>query len=357
MKLEVLHSRILALLRRAGGQGHTHYFCGDITLDTEKKQVRRGEEEVALSRPEYEILLLLLKNKGRTVTRNQILSHVWDSQGSFVNDNTLTVAMKRLREKLHHPASLKTVRSFGYPDGGADMTEKKMKTAELLLPVLACLAAIFILSLMWQQQYERAAFSHLSAYTEAFLEQYPKRGERFGGPEGVPVFGRQGCLAERFSGTVWVQRRRFSEGRKQSGYGAALAAAALSAVISLSFWKKDRRCQKRIRELTGYLERVNTQAAGILIQGREDDFSRLQDEIYKTVTNLYAVKEEAVKGQGKVRGASGRYCPSAENAHYRSASLSGASGKGNAERTLPFCSKEAGRAWPAGGSPSDSVQD
>ncbi len=113
-ELEVLHSRILALLRRAGGQGHTHYFCGDITLDTEKKQVRRGEEEVALSRPEYEILLLLLKNKGRTVTRNQILSHVWDSQGSFVNDNTLTVAMKRLREKLHHPASLKTVRSFGY---------------------------------------------------------------------------------------------------------------------------------------------------------------------------------------------------------------------------------------------------
>ncbi len=113
-ELEVLHSRILALLRRAGGQGHTHYFCGDITLDTEKKQVRRGEEEVALSRPEYEILLLLLKNKGRTVTRNQILSHVWDSQGSFVNDNTLTVAMKRLREKLHHPACLKTVRSFGY---------------------------------------------------------------------------------------------------------------------------------------------------------------------------------------------------------------------------------------------------
>ena len=61
------------------------------------------------------------------------------------------------------------------------MTEKKMKTAELLLPVLACLAAIFILSLMWQRQYERAAFSHLSAYTEAFLEQYPKRGERFWG--------------------------------------------------------------------------------------------------------------------------------------------------------------------------------
>ena len=48
------------------------------------------------------------------MTRSQLLEQVWDSNGNYVNDNTLTVTMKRLREKLHQPACLKTVRSFGY---------------------------------------------------------------------------------------------------------------------------------------------------------------------------------------------------------------------------------------------------
>ena len=63
---------------------------------------------------EYQILLFLMQNKGRTVTRKSLLEEVWDSNGNFVNDNTLTVTMKRLREKLHQPVCLKTVRSVGY---------------------------------------------------------------------------------------------------------------------------------------------------------------------------------------------------------------------------------------------------
>lgn len=113
-ELEVLYSRIVALLRRTGGMESGRYSCDEIFLDTERKQVRCKEEEILLSQPEYEILLILLRNKGKTVTRAQLISQVWDSRGSFVNDNTLTVAMKRLREKLHHPACLRTVRSFGY---------------------------------------------------------------------------------------------------------------------------------------------------------------------------------------------------------------------------------------------------
>ena len=70
--------------------------------------------EVKLSQPEYELLLRLMENKGKTVTRQQLLEKSWDSRGNFVNDNTLTVTMKRLREKLHNPACLKTIRSFGY---------------------------------------------------------------------------------------------------------------------------------------------------------------------------------------------------------------------------------------------------
>ena len=117
--LEILASRIRALLRRAGrtagAEGErTRLRCGEILLDTGKKTAFIGQEEIALSRPEYELLRILMENQGRTVTRALLLEQVWDSEGNFVNDNTLTVAMKRLREKLHHPVCLKTVRSFGY---------------------------------------------------------------------------------------------------------------------------------------------------------------------------------------------------------------------------------------------------
>lgn len=116
-ELEILASRIRALLRRAGQNPKEEegiLRCGQIRLDERKTAVFCGQEEIGLSRPEYGILLILMKNRGRTVTRRQLLEQVWDREGNFVNDNTLTVTMKRLREKLHNPACLKTIRSFGY---------------------------------------------------------------------------------------------------------------------------------------------------------------------------------------------------------------------------------------------------
>lgn len=113
-ELEVLYSRILALLRRAGKTKESRLFCDHLFLDTEKMSAFCGQEEILLSQPEYQLLLLLMENKGKTVTRKQLLEQVWDSNGNYVNDNTLTVAMKRLREKLHNPSCLKTIRSFGY---------------------------------------------------------------------------------------------------------------------------------------------------------------------------------------------------------------------------------------------------
>ena len=112
--LAVLHSRMLALLRRAGNTGESKLFCDDLVLDKEKMAVYHGQKEIPVSQPEYRLLLLLLENKGKTITRNQLLEEVWDSGGNYVNDNTLTVTMKRLREKLHNPPCLKTIRSFGY---------------------------------------------------------------------------------------------------------------------------------------------------------------------------------------------------------------------------------------------------
>ena len=112
--LVVLYSRILALLRRTEGVTHTKLFCDELMLDKEKTAVYNGQKEIVVSQSEYRILLILMENKGKTITRNQLLEQVWDRSGNYVNDNTLTVTMKRLREKLNHPACLKTIRSFGY---------------------------------------------------------------------------------------------------------------------------------------------------------------------------------------------------------------------------------------------------
>lgn len=113
-ELEVLLSRIRALLRRAGNISKQYLSCGAVSVDLKRTTVYCGGEEVVLSPSEYRILLYLLQNKGRTITRESLLREIWDSNGNFVNDNTLTVTMKRLREKLHRPACLKTVRSIGY---------------------------------------------------------------------------------------------------------------------------------------------------------------------------------------------------------------------------------------------------
>ena len=113
-ELEVLSSRMEALLRRAGNAADRCLSCGPISLDRGRMAVCVGGEEVALSQPEYRLLLLLMENKGRTLTRERLLEQIWDSSGNYVNDNTLTVTMKRLREKLRQPACIKTVRSFGY---------------------------------------------------------------------------------------------------------------------------------------------------------------------------------------------------------------------------------------------------
>ena len=88
--------------------------CDGISVDQSKRMVFLHGEEVGLSGAEYQVLLYLMQNKGRTLTREMILGHIWDARGSYVNDNTLTVTIKRLREKLKQPLCLKTVRSVGY---------------------------------------------------------------------------------------------------------------------------------------------------------------------------------------------------------------------------------------------------
>ncbi len=113
-ELGVLYARIQAVLRRTGNVAEQYLSCDEIMIDLSRRTVSCGSEEIDLSVSEYGLLLYLLQNKGRTVTREKILEQVWDVNGNYVNNNTLTVTMKRLRDKLHQPSCLKTIRSVGY---------------------------------------------------------------------------------------------------------------------------------------------------------------------------------------------------------------------------------------------------
>lgn len=115
-KLSVLWSRINAVLRRTLDNTYkaTLFCCGEIRLDSASSRVWLSDQEVSLTAAEYRLLLLLLENKNRTMTRTVLLERLWDMGGEFVEDNTLTVTMKRLREKLGNPTSIRTLRGLGY---------------------------------------------------------------------------------------------------------------------------------------------------------------------------------------------------------------------------------------------------
>lgn len=112
-----LVSRINNVLRRSG-KAQTILASGGISVDTAKAVVRKGDKEIFLSALEYRILLVLFQNKGMVLTRERLLEEIWDAAGEFVNDNTLTVYIKRLRDKVEeepaNPAIIKTVRGMGY---------------------------------------------------------------------------------------------------------------------------------------------------------------------------------------------------------------------------------------------------
>ena len=115
-KLSVLQSRINAVLRRTVKQNMEEevLWCKDIKVIKSESRVYKNNHEVELTVSEYNLLLQLLENKNRTLTRTILLEKLWDVNGEFVNNNTLSVAMKRLRDKLEDDSFIKTVRGIGY---------------------------------------------------------------------------------------------------------------------------------------------------------------------------------------------------------------------------------------------------
>lgn len=108
-----LISRIYNVLRRYNKDKNV-IEIGQVRIDLEANRVYVDNKEVEFTALEYKILVLLYTNAGKTVTREKILDKIWDVAGNFVNDNTLTVYVKRIRDKLGKSDVIKTIKGIGY---------------------------------------------------------------------------------------------------------------------------------------------------------------------------------------------------------------------------------------------------
>ena len=112
-----LISRMKGVLRRCG-RTQAVLELGDVRVDTLGGTVTKNGQEIILSALEYRLLLIFINNKGIVLTRNKLLEEIWDAAGEYVNDNTLTVYIKRLRQKIEddpqEPVLIRTVRGMGY---------------------------------------------------------------------------------------------------------------------------------------------------------------------------------------------------------------------------------------------------
>ncbi|MDB3084690.1 DNA-binding response regulator [Clostridioides difficile] len=120
-RIRELISRIKAVLRRKGNtseEAKKMLKFGELNIYTLEARVYKNEKEIFLTSVEYKLLLILIQNKNTVLSRTQILEKLWDVTYDFVNDNTLTVYIKRLREKigddLCEPIYIETVRGLGY---------------------------------------------------------------------------------------------------------------------------------------------------------------------------------------------------------------------------------------------------
>lgn len=118
-RVRELISRIHSVLRRYNKQTSSLILkIGSIEINTQDAKVKKDGDEILLTALEYRLLLIFGRHTGQVLSRTQLLDQIWDMGGDFVNDNTLTVYIKRLREKLEddpqHPTLIKTIRGIGY---------------------------------------------------------------------------------------------------------------------------------------------------------------------------------------------------------------------------------------------------
>ncbi|PKN02459.1 hypothetical protein CVU76_00240 [Candidatus Dojkabacteria bacterium HGW-Dojkabacteria-1] len=111
--MQELIARIQSLLRRPKSYIDNQIYIGDVVLDTRSKTVSEKEKDVDLRRKEYELFEYLVRNKNRTVSRCELLDHVWDYR-SYTGSNTVDVHIKRIRDKISNKGIIETVHGQGY---------------------------------------------------------------------------------------------------------------------------------------------------------------------------------------------------------------------------------------------------
>ena len=119
-RIRELLARMKAILGRGGKTGKNECMIvtvGENIISLQTGKVSRGNEEIVLTAMEYKLLLVFLNHRGQILSRTQILNQLWDDVGEYVNDNTLSVYIKRLRKKLGETEEtqlIRTVRGLGY---------------------------------------------------------------------------------------------------------------------------------------------------------------------------------------------------------------------------------------------------
>lgn len=118
-RVKELMARIKTVLRRYSRESAEGIIkAGNLVINTNEAKVYKNNNEIILTATEYKLLLTFLNNKGVILTRTRLLENLWDVEGDFINDNTLTVYIKRLRDKIEDnpskPQLIKTIRGLGY---------------------------------------------------------------------------------------------------------------------------------------------------------------------------------------------------------------------------------------------------
>lgn len=118
-RVRELMARIKSVMRRNGKDKSDQIIkLGDVSVNLNEAKVTKNGTDIILTAMEYRLLLTFLNNRGKVLSRNKLLEEIWDVDGDFVNDNTLTVYIKRLRDKIERdpacPTIIRTVRGLGY---------------------------------------------------------------------------------------------------------------------------------------------------------------------------------------------------------------------------------------------------
>lgn len=179
------------------------------------------------------------------------------------------------------------------------MTEIRKQRLTVLIPVLVCVVSIIGITVFWQYEYRQTAFEHVSQFCEIIIENHPEGEEQvLSALKQYHTLAEQEVKGNQFLKQYGYRNHEFCEGVPWNFF---IPSVVLIFVVICGFlltvWHMNKRNRMRIEELTSYLEQVNVGAAGTVIQVKEDEFSHLQDEMYKTVTSLYQTREAAVQAK------------------------------------------------------------